>query len=108
MGEEIEVEEEVTATESEGENEEQSTTKNDAGKDATKNSVENLTVVKKQVSIEPDDVLKIDCTDEVDEFTNFLNEFEDELKSPTTSEGPKVDKVIDNKAGPKPKKTKII
>ena len=73
----------------------------DAGKDTTKNSEENPAVVKKQISIEPDDVLKIDCTDEVDEFTNFLNEFEDELKSPT-SEGPKVDKVIDKKAGPKP------
>jgi len=105
--EEIEVEEEVTATESEGENEEQSTTKNDAGKDTTKNSEENPAVVKKQISIEPDDVLKIDCTDEVDEFTNFLNEIDDELKSPK-SEGPKVDKMIDKKAGPKPKKTKII
>ena len=76
----------------------------DAGKDTTKNSEENPAVVKKQISIEPDDVLKIDCTDEVDEFTNFLNEFEDELKSPTT-EGPKVP-AIDK--GPKPKKTKII
>ena len=29
---------------------------------------------------EADDVLNVDCTEEVDEFTNFLNEFEDELK----------------------------
>merc|ERR1719219_35648 len=105
--EEIEVEEEVTATESENENEEQSTTKNDVGKDGTKNSVENPAVVKKQISIEPDDVLKIDCTDEVDEFTNFLNEFEDELKSPTTDDPKKPVLDVSNK-GPKPKKTKII
>ena len=25
-------------------------------------------------------MLNVDCTEEVDEFTNFLNEFEDELK----------------------------
>ena len=29
---------------------------------------------------EADDVLNVDCTEEVDEFTSFLNEFEDELK----------------------------
>ena len=63
--------------------------------------------VKKQISVEPDDVLKIDCTDEVDEFTNFLNEFEDELKSPTT-DGPKKSVVAEANKGPKPKKTKII
>ena len=36
---------------------------------------------------EADDVLNVDCTEEIDEFTNFLNEFEDELK-----EKPKKDK----------------
>ena len=36
---------------------------------------------------EADDVLNVDCTEEIDEFTNFLNEFEDELK-----ENPKKDK----------------
>ena len=30
--------------------------------------------------VEADDVLNVDCTEEIDEFTNFLNEFEDELK----------------------------
>jgi len=65
--EEIEVEEEVTASESETETEAKVETAN-----GTK-------VVKKQVST-CDDILSIDCTDEVDEFTNFLNEFEDELK----------------------------
>ena len=29
---------------------------------------------------EADDVINFHCTEEVDEFTNFLNEFEDELK----------------------------
>ena len=29
---------------------------------------------------EADDVLNVDCTEEIDEFTSFLNEFEDELK----------------------------
>ena len=36
---------------------------------------------------EADDVLNVDCTEEIDEFTSFLNEFEDELK-----ENPKKDK----------------
>ena len=35
---------------------------------------------KRQISEAADDVLKIDCSEEVDEFTEFLNEFEDELK----------------------------
>ena len=35
---------------------------------------------------EADDVLNVDCTDEVDEFTNFLNEFEDELKDKPSKE----------------------
>ena len=82
--EEIEVEEEVTATESEPE---QESGKNDASKEGG-NKKE---LVKKQIS-EADDILNVDCTDEVDEFTNFLNEFEDELK-------PKA---------PKPKKKKKI
>ena len=30
--------------------------------------------------VEADDVLNVDCTEEIDEFTSFLNEFEDELK----------------------------
>ena len=36
---------------------------------------------------EADDVLNVDCTEEVDEFTNFLNEFEDELKDKPNSSG---------------------
>jgi len=106
--EEIEVEEEVTATESESE--EQSTTKK--GDEESSKTTAPSGVVKKQVSIEPDDVLKIDCTDEVDEFTNFLNEFEDDLKSPAvTAEGQAkaaANNTANNKGGPKPKKTKII
>ena len=35
---------------------------------------------KRQISEDADDVMKIDCSEEVDEFTEFLNEFEDELK----------------------------
>ena len=31
-------------------------------------------------------MLNFDCTEEVDEFTNFLNEFEDELKDKTLSD----------------------
>ena len=56
--------------------------------------------------------MKIDCTDEVDEFTNFLNEFEDDLKSPAVKgEGQTkaaANNTANNKGGPKPKKTKII
>ena len=77
--EEIEVEEEVTATESETE------TETTASKENKKEHA------KRQVS-EADDILNVDCSEEVDEFTNFLNEFEDDLK-------PKE---------PKPKKTKKI
>ena len=40
----------------------------------------------RQISEDADDVPKIDCSEEVDEFTEFLNEFEDDLK-------PKVPKV---------------
>jgi len=109
--EEIEVEEEVTATESESE--EQSTTKKGEEESSKTAATEAPSgVVKKQISIEPDDVLKIDCTDEVDEFTNFLNEFEDDLKSPAvTAEGQTkaaAKNTANNKGGPKPKKTKII
>lgn len=81
--EEIEVEEEVTATESEGEE-----------KAEEKPSEKKPSQLKTQLS-EPDDVLNVDCSEEVDEFTNFLNEFEDELKEP-------------KKPAVKPKKTKII
>ena len=70
--EEIEVEEEVTASESENET---SKNENETGEENG-----NSKAVKKQISTEPNDILSIDCTDEVDEFTNFLNEFEDELK----------------------------
>lgn len=111
--EEIEVEEEVTATESESE--EQSTTKKGEEEESSKTAAATEApsgVVKKQISIEPDDVLKIDCTDEVDEFTNFLNEFEDDLKSPAgKAEGQAkaaANDTANNKEGPKPKKTKII
>ena len=41
----------------------------------------------RQISEDADDVPKIDCSEEVDEFTEFLNEFEDELK-------PKAPKVV--------------
>ena len=71
--EEIEVEEEVTASESENET---SKKENEAGEENGNGKAS----VKKQMSTEPNDILSIDCTDEVDEFTNFLNEFEDELK----------------------------
>ena len=68
---------------------------------------------KRQISEAADDVLKIDCSEEVDEFTEFLNEFEDELK-------PKAPKVHISHNFPdfpsnhvlpqflQPKKTKII
>merc|ERR1712008_484228 len=103
--EEIEVEEEVTATESE--TEEQSTTKKgDEESSKTAATEAPSGVVKKQISIEPDDVLKIDCTDEVDEFTNFFNEFEDDLKSPAVAAEGKAKASANNKGGPKPKKTK--
>ena len=82
--EEIEVEEEVTATESEAEEE------NPKAKDSETNKKE---PVKKLISTE-DDVLNVDCTEEVDEFTSFLNELEDK---PSKTE-PAVKK----------KKTKII
>ena len=85
--EEIEVEEEVTATESETETEKTATT---AASEENKKKL-----VKTQVS-EADDVLNVDCSEEVDEFTNFLNEFEDDLKPKETA------------GQPKPKKTKKI
>ena len=48
----------------------------------------------------------------MDEFTNFLNEFEDDLKSPAVkAEGQTkaaANNTANNKEGPKPKKTKII
>ena len=43
---------------------------------------------KEKQMTEADDVLNVDCTEEIDEFTSFLNEFEDELK-----EKPKKDKL---------------
>merc|ERR1712072_1066944 len=67
-----------------------------------------------------DDVLNVDCTEEIDEFTSFLNEFEDELKEkPKTGMKAKSNEeakdIIKNKehengttvAGKK-KKTKIV
>ena len=49
---------------------------------------------------EADDVLNVDCTEEIDEFTNFLNEFEDELKEKPQKSNQKVKIVIkDRKDG---------
>ena len=77
----------MTATESETETEKTTTT---AASEENKKKL-----VKTQVS-EADDVLNVDCSEEVDEFTNFLNEFEDDLKPKETA------------GQPKPKKTKKI
>merc|ERR1712110_61502 len=70
--------------------------------------------------VEADDVLNVDCTEEIDEFTSFLNEFEDELKEKPktalkTKSNEEAKDIIKNKelengttiAGKK-KKTKIV
>ena len=100
--EEIEVEEEVTATESEGENGEESEKKPESDEKSQTNEAAPEKSVKKQISIEPDDVLNVDCTDEVDEFTNFLND----LDKPAEEEKKSDEKKDTTKA--KKKKTKII
>ena len=47
--------------------------------------------------IEADDVLNVDCTEEIDEFTNFLNEFEDELKEKPQKMNQKVRSVANDR-----------
>ena len=45
---------------------------------------------KEKQMTEADDVLNVDCTEEIDEFTSFLNEFEDELKEKPKKHKPSV------------------
>jgi len=125
--EEVEEEVEVTASESEDEKEVEPTKKcivqkaeienklvsNENGSGESQTTQEHIA--------EADDVLNVDCTEEVDEFTNFLNEFEDELKEKPQRPTEK-SKIVtndrkdgdnkENKNGDthhvKPKKTKII
>lgn len=47
---------------------------------ASKNNDSEESQTRQENLVEADDVLNVDCTEEIDEFTNFLNEFEDELK----------------------------
>ena len=53
-----------------------------------KDNIDDKPKSKEKQMTEADDVLNVDCTEEIDEFTSFLNEFEDELK-----EKPKKDKL---------------
>ena len=45
-----------------------------------KDNIDGKPKSKEKQMTEADDVLNVDCTEEIDEFTSFLNEFEDELK----------------------------
>ena len=53
-----------------------------------KDNIDDKPKSKEKQMTEAGDVLNVDCTEEIDEFTSFLNEFEDELK-----EKPKKDKL---------------
>ncbi len=73
---EVETETEVEVTDSEAETETSVPSKTEKSEGGEKND--------SSVRGDDDDVLNVDCRDEVDEFSKFLNDFESELNDPVS------------------------